>query len=113
MEVETTQRSKGRARVYFFTSAVIYFMLVLDSIISLGAFGVLQKRVANSGDNLPPTSKCILFAHYDGKRNGRTIFKLSDVDTCAYILWGLVSVSLLTFAWLVYTIVLIFIGPRL
>ena len=111
--MEAVQRRKGSAKCYYLTSAVVYFVLVLDSIISLGAFGVMQKRVADFTDDLPQGSRCILFGEYYDKIGDLTIIKLSGLGVCVFTLWGQVSIAVLTFVWLVYRIILIFIGPRL
>ena len=111
-QVTTTKKRKAGAKVYFFILSIIFFVLLLGSIVSLGAFGVLQNRVAGFLDYLPHGSKCILFGKYYGDLDGETLIKLSDLGGCGFTLWGQVSIVIVAFVWFVYSLVLICLGPR-
>lgn len=107
------RRSRGRAKTYFFIFAVIFFVLLLDSVISLGAFGVIQKRVHDFSSHLPSGSRCILFGHYDGQNEDeKPLIRLPDLGVCAFTLWGQVSITIVAFVWFLYSIVLIALGPQ-
>ena len=109
------QRNKGPSRLYFIIFSVIFFALLLDSVISLGTFAVIQRRVVSFWPNLPNDSKCILFASYGGKRvsDGHVWIRLSKLGVCGYMLWGQVSVVIVAFMWMAYSIVMICVAPRM
>jgi hypothetical protein len=98
-------KSKG-SRIYFLIFAVIYFALLLGSAVSLGSFGVAQQKLKTYLHNkysLGP--RCILFVHHDNAP--------PPIGACGYTLWGQVSILIVAFVWLVYSIVLFFVAPRM
>ena len=110
------RRTKKRsvARAYFFVSAIVFSFFLLIDIIALGAFGVIQKRVADFSSQLLPDSKCILFSQFGGLINENTIWlKLSNVSVCAFVLWGMVSLTFVALLWLIYSIVLTVLGLKM
>jgi hypothetical protein len=94
---------------------VIFFILLLISVISLGSFGVVQKKVHDFSNELPPDSKCILFGRFFEKKKvndkDRVVVKLPSLGPCGFALWGLVSIFIVAFVWFVYSIVMIAFGP--
>ena len=104
--VHTEVRSRSKwVKVYFFVFAVIFFVLLLDSVVSLGSFGVLQRKVHDH-----TYGQCILFGHNAGKKDD-VQYRLSPIGACAFALWAQVSIVLIAFIWFVYSVVMIAFGP--
>ena len=95
-------RNKGLSRCYYFFILVVFLVLFLDNIVSLGSFGVIQAKLSGSGD------RCILF----GVRPDEHNFILNKLGVCAFILWGQVSIIIVAFVWLIYSSVLLYLGTN-
>ena len=111
MEVqEVPQRRKGPARLYHGLLTVVFLVLFLDSIISLGTFGTVQAKLESlRRRSLVPFGQCILF----GSRTEEDFIKLSQLGSCGFVLWGQVSIAIVAFVWIVVSIVMAVIAPRM
>ena len=88
-------------------SAIVFSVFLLINVIALGAFSVIQKRVADFSSLLGQGPKCILFSQFRGLTSNTTIsLEYSDVSVCGFVLCGLVSLTLVALLWLIYSIVL-------
>ena len=89
-------------------SAIVFSVFLLINVIALGAFSVIQKRVADFSSLLGQQGpKCILFSQFRGLTSNTTIsLEYSDVSVCGFVLCGLVSLTLVALLWLIYSIVL-------
>ena len=103
--------NKRPARCYYCFMVVLFLMLFLVSVISLGSFGVIQAKVSN----LWPirAQSCILFASSPGSKPDKIYIDLSRISICAFVLWGQVSVTIVVFVWLIYNSVLFCLGTKL
>ena len=112
-------RNKGPARCYFVMMAVVYFALVLMAVVALGSFGIKQAEITRRELNLgiDPSKTCILFAKFLETRmeNDKTVYviELKSPGLCGYVLWGLISITIVAVVWLVYSIVLAVISPKM
>lgn len=110
------QSSRKPARCYYFMLILVFFILFIDCVVSLGSFGVIQYKVNNfyKKDPLHPNvtfNTCILFGKFSRDlENGIHVVKLTNIGSCAFVLWGLISIMIVAFVWLVFSIVLVFIG---
>ena len=98
-----TKKSKT-ARCYYCFMLVVFLVLFLDSVISLGIFGAIQAKVNNLRTS---NNTCILFGTLATSTEDSVVcIDLPNVGSCAFVLWGLVSVTIVAFVWLIYFIVL-------
>lgn len=100
----TPRRNKRPARCYYCFILVLFLMLFLDSTVSLGTFGAVQAEVNNFWS---PKNSCILF----GSFVTYGCVDLPNIGSCAFVLWGLVSVTIVAFLWLIYSSVLFVLSP--
>ena len=94
-------RSKGPGRFHFSVCSIFFLVLLLVTVISLGTFGVMQRRITNFEPN---KSQCILFASKAGMKDEHTVLLHLSVGVCGFTLWGQVSLVIVAFVWLVYSI---------
>ena len=108
------RRNKGPARCYFVMMAVVYLALLLTAVIALASFGIKQadivKLIAKS--DADPDQTCILFAKHTTVL-GADVVELNSPGVCGYVLWGLISITIVPFVWFVYSIVLAVIAPKM
>lgn len=114
------KRNKGPARCYFVMMAVVYLALLLMAVVALGSFGVKQADITRRQHSLgiDRNQVCILFAKFvrtETKDDGQkvNIIELGSPGLCGYVLWGLISITIVAVVWLVYSIVLAVIGPKM
>ena len=123
---EPIPRNKRPARCYFMTMAVVYLVLLITAVVALAHFGLREAEInrVNSQDKLRlgvihPSQTCILFAKHadaddpDFDLPNDFILDLHSSALCGYVLWGLISVTIVAFVWLVYSIVLAAIGSKM
>ena len=107
----TPTRNKTPSRCYNGWFIVVYFVLLLMAVVALGSFGakqadinaVLRKRF------FPTSQSCILFTSYD-ESFGALFFHANG--PCGYVFYGLVSITIVAFVWLVGSIVQTAIGLK-
>ena len=108
-------RNRGPSRCYNFTLIVAYFVVLIIAVVALGSFGKKQADISQRFHEFGYTDKtCILFGttiSYDTANKVRYV-DLHPAGLCGYVLWGLVSVAIVIFVWLVYSIVQTAIGPK-
>ena len=95
-------RNKGLARCYFVMMAIVYVTLAIMAVVALGGFGIKQAEIARRAC-CDPSKTCILFAklkHVDGK----AVIDFNSPGVCGYVLWGLISITIVAVVWLVYSI---------
>ena len=89
---------------------VVYFVVLIVAVVALGSFGKKQTDINQlahrTGSRTDDT--CVLFVTMDDLERGG----LHYAGVCHYVLWGLVSVVIVVFVWLVYSIVQAAIGPK-
>ena len=88
---------------------VVYFALLLMAVVALGSFGAKQADIDKRTRDFDPDHTCILFA----KVNEDNIVELNSPGLCGYVLWGLVSITIVAFVWLIFSIVLAAIAPKM
>ena len=99
-------RNRGPSRCYNFTMIVVYFVVLIMAVVALGSFGKKQAELNQLAHTYGVSGKiCILFATEN--------LDLHSAGVCGYVLWGLVSVAIVVFVWLVYSIVQVAIGPKM
>ena len=102
--------ASGPGRFHFSVCSVFFLVLLLVTVISLGTFGVIQRRITNLEPN--NSQQCILFARYAGMKDGYTVLRLSALGVCGFTLWGQISLVIVAFVWLVYSITQAVLGSR-
>ena len=89
------------------------------AVVALASFGIKQAQITKRQLELGLDRRetCILFAKFLGTRveDGQTVYVigLRSPGLCGYVLWGLISITIVAFVWLVYSIVLAVIGPKM
>ena len=104
-------QNKGPARCYFMMMAIVYVTLALMAVVALGGFGIKQAEIARSVC-CDPSKTCILFAKLKNV-DGKAVIDFNLPGVCGYVLWGLISITIVAVVWLVYSIVLAIIGPKM
>ena len=104
-------RSKTRARIYYFILLLVCIVLLLDSVISLGSFGVIQARVNNFRTEVNNT--CILYGTYAGEFEDYVAIDLSHIGSCAFVLWGQVTMVIIALGWMVFYVIQSVVAPRM
>ena len=118
-EASPGRRNKRSARCYYMTMAVVYLVLLVGAVVALANFGIRQAEINQMKDKFyfqyHPQKTCILFAEHtdDVSQSNRFITALHSTALCGYVLWGLISVTIVAFVWLVYNVVLAAIGPKM
>ena len=88
-------RKKMPSRVFHCVLAVIFFVLMIISIVSLSTFAAKHNEIRdevhdhNAGDEV---GTCILFASYDKHRDYD--LQLGHGHTCGFAIWGEAIVAL-------------------
>jgi hypothetical protein len=119
LEPLPVSRNKGPARCYFVMMAVVYLVLLLMAVVALGAFGIKQSQITKRQINLGAdrSQTCILFAQFVSKemRGDQEVIikRLQPAGVCGYVLWGLISITIVAFVWFIYSIVLAVMGPKM
>ncbi len=107
------QRNKKPARVFYVLLTIVFMVLFLDSVVSLGCFGMVQRELHNFQPQLQADgSQCILFGSLGRQQNGDPGIYLPRIGTCVFVLWGQVSIVILSFVWIVYCVAQAVIAPR-
>ena len=120
-EAETfTQRNRRPARCCFMMMAVIYLMLLIVAVVVLASFEIKESEIRRLKDSLllpagdrGSTQTCILFAPHLEVAGHKGITALKPPGLCVFVLWGLISITIVAFVWLVYNVVLAAIGPKM
>ena len=105
------------ARCYYVFMFLVYLILFLVSVVSLGSFGVTEHQVRGFYAGYKQYNSCILYGAFKGydvddDGNRRVIVRLSNIGSCGFVLWGLISVMIVMFVWVVSSFLQIFIVPR-
>ena len=68
--------------------AVVYFVVLLTAVISLGTFVAKQNDIAST--TFPGLPRCVLFASYEGHidPDGLPQIKLGQDAICLFSIWG-------------------------
>ena len=122
-DTEPSGLSKGvckknpAARCYYVFMFLVYLILFLVSVVALGSFGVIQHRVSRFYAGNKQYNSCILYGAFKGydvddDGNKRAIVRLTNIGSCGFVLWGLISVVIVMFVWAVFSFLQIFIVPR-
>ena len=114
------KRNKGPSRCYNVTMIVVYFALLLMTVVALGAFGAKQSQITDRArkELNSTTHTCILYSSYLWSENdgdGKTIvhMKFHSSGLCGYVFWGLASLTIVAFVWFVYSILQAIFAPRM
>lgn len=103
---------------YFSMLIVVFFILFIVCVVALGGFGVTQYRVSNFvNEDIPEVrvNVCILFGTFNSSRtleDGTEVvfINMTNIGSCAFALWGLISIMLVAFMWLISAFIQVFIG---
>ena len=121
-EALPVRRNKRSARCYFMTMAAVYLVLLIMAVVALANFGIREAEInrLKSQNKLAvhhPEQTCILFAKHiddpDDQYSNKIITELHSSALCGYVLWGLISITIVAFVWLIYNVVLAAIGPKM
>ena len=109
------ERDKGPSRCYNVIMIVVYFALLLMTVVALGSFGAKQTQISERSQKEYNSTahSCILYSTYAGKGSDgivKIIFHSNGV--CGYVFWGLTSITIVAFVWFIYSIVQAIIAPR-
>ena len=108
------RRDRGPSRCYNVMMIVVYFAMLIMAVVALGTFGVTEARINHRTRVLGNSSarSCILFSDFAyTDTEGVVHIYLNSSGLCGYVLWGLISVTIVVFIWLIYSIVQAVIGP--
>ena len=97
------------ARCYYVFNTLLYLTLFLVSVVALGSFGVIHHRVSRFYAGY---KRCILYGAFEGREDDHVIIRLTNIGSCGFVLWGLISVMIVMFVWAVFSFIQIFIVPR-
>ena len=110
-------RNKGPSRCYNLSFVLIYSALLILAVVTLGTFGAKHAQIAereNKRFNTSTAPSCILFSTYNSTNvsNGvsEIFINLHSNGGCGYVFWGLTSVCIVAFVWVVNSIVQAIIG---
>ena len=96
--------------------AVIYLALLIMAVVALAHFGIREAEINQLKSEhkiaiFHPSQTCILFAkHVEGDAANKPVSDLHSSGLCGYVLWGLISITIVTFVW---NVVLAAIGPKM
>ena len=107
-EVPPPTRNRRSSRCYNVAMIVVYFVVLIIAVVALGSFGRKQADIRQLFHGVTDKA-CILFFTLDDLENK----EFHSAGVCGYVLWGLVSVAIVVFVWLVYSIVQVGIGPKM
>ena len=111
LEPLPVSRNKGPARTYFVMMVLVYLVLIIMAVVALGSFGIKQSQITRRqiklGYGRHGSQTCILFAQYLGtetKDNGQVVHikRLKPPGVCAYVLWGLIFITIIAVVWFIY-----------
>ena len=108
-------RNKGPSRCYNLSFVLVYSALLTMAVVTLGTFGAKHAQIAERENKISNTStapSCILFSTYNrtNASNGVIFINLHSNGVCGYVFWGLTSVCIVAFVWVVNSIVQAIIG---
>lgn len=106
-EQPAPRRRCGPSRMYYAIMAFLFAILLLIAVISLGTFGSKHAEVRQVAKDQGAPASCILFGKKLGEEN-----QLGDAGFCAFVLWGQVSIAIVFLVWLIFSVVLTIIGPK-
>ena len=108
-------RNRGPSRCYNVAMVVVYFILLILAVVALGTFGKKQAEITQRRHQRNDYEHtCILFTTTLGYNDdGVWQVKLHSAALCGYVLWGLASVAIVVFVWLIYSIAQAIIGPKM
>ena len=98
-----SSKKRGASRLYFVVVSVMFAVLLLISVISLGSFAAKHAEISDSTSG--GRHSCVLFG-----RNSPLELGLNGY--CAFVLWGQVTLIVVFLVWLIYSIVLTIVGPK-
>ena len=110
------QRNKRPARCFFMTMAVTYLTLLIVAAVALASFEIKESEIRRLKDSLliiDTSQTCILFAPHEDVYGHRLISALKPPGLCVFVLWGLISITIVALVWLIYNVVLAAIGPKM
>ena len=113
---QTPPRSKTFSRVLFTLLSVGMLVVLLVSLIAVGYFGNKQREVTNfyKGYDTQSSGSCILYAKSLGQASDTVVLiKLHSYGPCAFVLFGLTSVSIAVVFFVVYLVVLTILGIKM
>ena len=109
--------SKVLSQCYNATFIVVYIVLLMMAVVALGTFGAKHAQIAERMNKISNTStapSCILFSTYNSTNvlNGVSVIviNLHSNGLCGYVFWGLTSLCIVAFVWVVNSIVQAIIG---
>ena len=108
-------RDKGPSRCYNLTMVAVYFALLVMAAVTLGTFGVKEAEIINRENQLRNHTdrSCILFSTYEyTDPNSHIVIQLHSSGLCGYVFWGLTSITIVAFAWIINSIVQAVTGPK-
>ena len=104
----TRARSKAQSRCYNISFVAVYTVLLIMAVVALGSFGIKQNEISSQLKKSNFVDLCVLFITKD-KDN----ILHSNVKVCGYVFWGLTSITVVAFVWLIYSILQAAIGPKM
>ena len=92
--------------------AVVYLVVLLTAVISLGTFATKQNEIASLID--PRLSKCVLFASFSGgfTPGGEIALTPGQDAICVFSIWGEAALAFASLGMLIFAVVLASIGTQ-
>ena len=108
MDAPTPSKRNGCSRLFHCTMAVVYLVVLLTAVISLGAFATKQNEIASIVPDLLTEPKCVLFVSYSGKLNPDKLpkMKLGQDATCLMSIWGEAALAFASLGMFIFAVVL-------
>ena len=110
MDAPIPSKRNGCSRLFHCIMAVVYFVVLLTAVISLGTFATKQNDIASI--TFPGLPRCVLFASYEGHidPDGLPQIRLGQDAICLFSIWGEAALACVSLGMFIFAVVLAFIG---
>ena len=89
--------------------AVVYLVVLLTAVISLGTFATKQNEIASTVPDLSTGPRCVLFVSYSGNFDPDTkipIMRFGQDATCLISIWGEAALACASLGMFMFAVVL-------
>ena len=112
MDAPMPPKRNGCSRLFHCIMAVVYLVVLLTAVISLGTFATKQNEIASTA-LLGPS--CVLFSSYSGKidqNNQLPIIKFGQDAACVFSIWAEAALACASVGMFIFAVVLAAIGTQ-
>ena len=95
--------------------AVVYLVVLLTAVISLGTFATKQNEIASTVPDFLTGPRCVLFASYSGELdpdNQLPIIKFGQDATCLISIWGEAALACASLGMFIFAVFLACTGVQ-